>query len=186
MDSFGYKNWGNNSNSYNDDSYEESPPATGKYGSYGNKKAGGNKGNSDFDYDISSDFADSPVVDKYSQKGRQSAVGASAASANRFSSTGTTRVSVQDRANQILERNKNVGKNLQEEDDNKRLQSYQDTYKDLMAGLTIPTPAVDQSVASKSFTQSQSRFDSTLDSPGGDSFELSAADLEVLLNELPL
>eukprot|EP01032_Pedospumella_encystans_P028336 gene28336-32000_t len=122
MDSFGYKNWGNNSNSYNDDSYEESPPATGKYGPYGNKKAGGNKGNSDFDYDISSDFADSPVVDKYSQKGRQSAVGASAASANRFSSTGTTRVSVQDRANQILERNKKVGKNLQEEDDNKRLQ----------------------------------------------------------------
>lgn len=183
MDNFGYRNWGNNnSNSYNDDSYEESPPATGKYGSssYGNKKGAAKASSSDFDYDISSDFADSPVADKYSQRGRQTTT-AAVASSNRFSST-ATRASIQDRAKEILERNKAVGKTAQDVEDDKRLKSYQDTYKDLMEGLGVPTSAVETSGMTKSYTQSQSRLDSTLDSPGGDSFELSAADLEV---ELP-
>lgn len=182
MDNFGYRNWGNNSNSYNDDSYEESPPATGKYGSgtYGAKKGAAKASSSDFDYDISSDFADSPVADKYSQRGRQTT--AAASSSNRFSST-ATRTSIHDRTKEILERNKAVGKTAQDDEDDQRLKSYQDTFKDLMEGLgdrVVPSSAVETSGMTKSFTQSQSRMDSTLDSPGGDSFELSAADLEVL------
>ncbi len=178
MDGFGYKNWGNNnSSSYNDESYEESPPS--KYGGYGNKKGGGGKASStDFDYDISSDFADSPVVDKYSQKGRNNT--ADVANSNRFSAARTagTRTSIHDRTKEILERNKAVGKATQDEEDDKRLKSYQDTFKDLMEGLEIPSK-VD---TTKSFnTQSQSRMESTLDSPGGDSLDISAADMEVYI-----
>lgn len=185
MDSFGYKNWG-------EDSYDSSP---GKYGNYGgNKKSGGKKASaSDFDYDISSDFAESPPIDQRAKiAGRGTTEGFST---NRFSST-RNRTSVEDRTREILERNKSVGKATNDAGDGGRMKSYEETYKELMSGLDlkeeigkpkpqkklekVETPVSRSLSRSRSMSMSQSRLDSTLDSPvGGDSLEISAADLEV-------
>jgi hypothetical protein len=180
MDSFGYKNWG-------DDSYDSSP---NKYGGYGSSKKGGGKasGNADFDYDISSDFADSPPLDQRAKKGGKSST--EGYGANRFSAA-RNRTSVEERTRAILERNKGVGKAADDAGDEGRMKSYEETYKELMGGLELkeelgkPKPQKKQeksdTPASKSnLSLSQSRMDSTLDSPlGGDSLDISAADLEV-------
>lgn len=180
MDNLGYKNW---KSGFNDDSYESSPSPQ-KYGDYYSGKSGG-KGNNtadSFDYDISSDFAESPPVD-YSKRGSRGT--APAQSTSRFSAD-RTRASVSDRTKEILERNKAVGKAVGDIGDGGRLQSYQDTFKDLMEGLEDRIPAkkaaLETSNTKSNASLSQSKFESTLDSPrGDDSLEISAADLEVLL-----
>lgn len=177
MDSFGYKNWGG------DDSYDSSP---NKYTNYGNKgKASGGKYTSEsFDYDISSDFADSPPIDQRAKKGGNATT--ESFGSNRFS-TARSRSSVEERTREILERNKNVGKATTDAGDGGRMKSYEETYKELMGGLELkeemskPKPqkkAEETPVSKSNLSMSQSRMDSSLDSPG-DSLEISAADLEV-------
>jgi hypothetical protein len=86
------------------------------------------------------------------------------------------RSSVQDRTNQILERNKTVRKlDHTESDKTDRLKSYESTLADLMEGISSPI------VSDKRTTDSceqLSVIDQNLISPG-DSFEISATDLEV-------
>lgn len=186
MDNFGYKNWGG------DDSYE-SP--LGKYGGYGSSKSGKGKsktGTTDsFDYDISSDFADSPPIDTRANRGGKST--SEGFGSNRFS-TARSRTSVEDRTREILERNKAVGKATADAGDGGRMKSYEETYKELMDGLDLKeemtNPKQHKAAASvetpnsKSYLSTSSKFDSTLDSPlGGDSLEISAADLEVKRQE---
>lgn len=181
MDNLGYKNW---KSGYNDDSYGSSP-SPDRYGDYysGKSTGKGATATDSFDYDISSDFADSPPVDMYSKRGRGTAT---ESNTNRFS-VNRNRASVSDRTKEILERNKAVGKSVGDIGDGGRLQSYQDTFKDLMEGLEdrIPTKKAAQQEMSNtkshvSQSLSQSKFDMSLDSPrGDDSLEISAADLEV-------
>lgn len=178
---FGYKNWG-------DDSYDSSP---NKYGNYGAAKKGGGKGKastSDFDYDISSDFADSPPFEQRAGKGSRGMT--ESFGTNRFSTT-RTRSSVEDRTREILERNKAVGRATDDAGDGGRMKSFEETYKELMGGLDLKEELgkpktqtkpekVDTPASKGSLSVSQSRLDSTLDSPG-DSLEISAADLEVCI-----
>jgi hypothetical protein len=86
------------------------------------------------------------------------------------------RSSVQDRTNQILDRNKTVRKlDHAELDKTDRLKSYESTLADLMEGISFPM------VSDKRTTDSceqLSVIDQNLISPG-DSFEISATDLEV-------
>ena len=183
MDNFGYKNWGG------DDSYD-SPP--GGYGYNKNSKGKGKTVTTDsFDYDISSDFADSPPIDVRANKGGKTTEGFGS---NRFS-TARNRTSVEDRTREILERNKAVGKSTADAGDGGRMKSYEETYKELMDGLDLKeemkNPKQQQKTAvsaetptSKSYLSSSSKFESTLDSPGGDSLEISAADLEVIIKHV--
>jgi hypothetical protein len=177
MDNFGYKNWGG------EDSYDSSP---NKYGNYGNtsKKSGGKYTTESFDYDISSDFADSPPIDQRAKKGGKAP--AESFGSSRFS-TARSRSSVEERTREILERNKNVGKATEDAGDGGRMKSYEETYKELMGGLELkeelskPKPqkkAEETPVSKSNLSMSRSGMDSSLDSPG-DSLEISAADLEV-------
>jgi hypothetical protein len=180
MDNLGYKNWGGSG--YQDDSYESSH---NKY-KYGSKKE------ESFDYDISSDFADSPVHTTQ-KRGKGSAPEPVAASATRFGGITRSRSSIDDRTKEILERNKAVGKSSVNEGDQNRLKSYQDTFAELMEGIDYkekePEPAKQYS-GSKGMSKSnnmssellspRSLADSSVGSRSmGDSFEISAADLEV-------
>ena len=179
MDNFGYQNWGA------EDSYDSSPNKHGKFGSQ--NKSGKSKYTSEsFDYDISSDFADSPPLEqRYKKPGN---AGTESFGTNRFSAA-RNRTSVEERTKEILERNKAAAKGAKG-DDGDRLKSYQDTYKELMEGIELKVDDEKPKLAEKKpeakaskprKSLSFSKLDS-LDSPGGgDSLDISAADLEVNL-----
>jgi hypothetical protein len=194
MDNFGFGNWNN------DDSYDMSPNKDNYSRKAGAKKGGKNDSES-FDFDISTDFVASPV--QRSAKDRRAAV--SEASSSRFGGI-SRRSSIEDRTKEILERNKNSGKGQEQEEDHTRLQSYEDTFAELMDGLDVNkykdedsprnaptdreahTPGNSRnqsgvsgvSGVSGAGVHSFSRLDSSLESPtGGDSLEISATDLEV-------
>lgn len=89
--------------------------------------------------------------------------------------TSVRRSSVQDRAQQILERNKAVGLSRADESENTdRLKSYESTLAELMDGIIIPSETENEDFK----MNDQLSFKELLGSPG-DSCEISAADLEV-------
>ena len=193
MDGLGYRNWNNT------DSYESSPsgfsddmPRRSSYNSRGNSAFPNDK--SEYDFEISNDdedYADSPVFSK-PKLDRRASMGAG------------RRSSIDERARDILERNKKVDdKETAADDDDDRMQSYKDTFADLMEGLDVPDYKKDMGTAGEAPPTSESppdtsnssspgkgwhgrgkgrdRVDSPLESPMDtvDSFEISDADLEV-------
>lgn len=96
------------------------------------------------------------------------------------------RRSIDDRAKEILERNKSKSKDVGKEDDGNAMASYESTLKDLMEGITVPTEVPELGATGNSAFSLDSigkpaeDIKSLESSALMDSFELSAADLEVI------
>lgn len=118
--------------------------------------------------------------------------GASAASKKReFAPRQTRRLSTADRADEILRNSINERKSVaREQPPDDAFSSFQESWKELMVGLEthskettpIQTPSGSPRFADKSSYDGHARTEtsSPFDSPGGsESFEISAADLEV-------
>jgi len=236
MDNLGYRNWGNTSSSYNDSM--DSPVDKYFNKKYDNSSKNKNKQQQQpqqqsiltdsYDYDTSNDFIESPVA-VASKKDHRNMYNTTATSSYRRSNNNTDygnnknstdtsggsrygastrRVSVDDRAREILERSKQVKLGDSYEDDKSRLKSYEDTLAEFRLGGYIPTESIVQhddddddggggvesngkdvkrrlttySTASSPDNHHYRRpEDSPLESPFGitDSFEISASDFEV-------
>ncbi len=94
------------------------------------------------------------------------------------------RSSIQDRTQQILERNKTVGKSSILGENTERLSSYKSTLADLLEGITIPNNVSTTSNTGRRresevyrAPQTKKRTDSQQGLPG-DSFDISMTDLE--------
>lgn len=167
MDSFGYKNWGGR-DSY-DDSYESSPP-TYASDQYGFTNSNNNSNKDIYDFDISQEADDSPIPKPKKSLTRTREV---------------RRKSTDERVSEILEKSKKstakseAKTNEREETEEDIYSSWKSSWNQLMDGLDVssqPSPNLTMSETPKlkpSPPQSRSPLDHS------DSFEISAADLEV-------
>jgi hypothetical protein len=170
MDNLGYRNWGNTSSSYNDSI--DSPVDKYFNKKYDNSSKNKNKQQQpqqqsiltdSYDYDTSNDFIESPVA-VASKKDHRNTYNTTATSSNRSNNntdygnnknstdnnsgsrygSSTRRVSVDDRAREILERSKQMKLGDSYEDDKSRLKSYEDTLAEFRLGGYIPTESIEQ------------------------------------------
>eukprot|EP01038_Epipyxis_sp_PR26KG_P007352 gene7352-10023_t len=183
---YDYKNWSNL-----EESTDDSPNAN--YNPYRSSFKTSNKNNQNdsdmYDYEISqenNDFNDSPVVQQKSRYNHKTV-----AEKELPRSSVDRRGSIEERTKEILERNK-VKPSLQTTDEIPVTgKSLQDDYNSLLEGLVIPGKNLEQEseedLTPKDFrrdvintrsSKASSAFDSML-TESLDSFEISAADLEV-------
>jgi hypothetical protein len=176
------------SGKYVDDdySYNESP------GYSYSKKSRHNTNNSDgYDFEISQDdddfMVDSPDYSRNSRGAANSKKDIPLANSNRFGSgTLTRRSSIDDRAKEILEKNRSRARETKVDDDAGRFTSIEAEFAEILQGIDIPkvkeNMALDSpslSIMSPKGSTSKLLQDSPMDSTYGDSFDISAADFEV-------
>ena len=180
MEGFGYDNWAD------DSGYDTSTPPTytsENYG-FGAKKGAASKPTSD-----RSDVYDFDIYDGASSS-------RAAAPKSKEPPKQSRRMSTEDRANEILRKSisdrKSIARESRVEDDSAAFSSFQESWKELMVGIeavpgsNVPTP---NSESPRSSFSASPRPDqqphwsqkdaSPFNSPGSESFEISAADLEV-------
>lgn len=199
MDNFGYSNWNDSASpSYMDtsDDYGQYGRGKSKASAVGSKNKSYGNSDSAYDFEISNDSFDASPDYKTtsSSRNRRASTGAVSGSTTSRYGNNMRRSSVDERAREILERNRKTepppGADAVDET---RLKSFQDTYAELMEGLELPDgkkeigstgPYTPHSNKSPGFRSP--RTNSSLESPlgTGDSFEISAADLEV--SNIPL
>ena len=162
MDNLGYRNWNNSLEESSSFGYESSPSPP--YRSNNKGEARGFKIDNVYDYEISQDGEDD---------GRNVTT-----QANRKSNV--RRSSIDDRAKEILDRNKIIQEiNVNDVDD--PISSYQSTLAELMEGIEIPQNLDETEKSSVGSNVANSVVDSPFESSSGivDSFEISEADMEV-------
>ncbi len=185
MDNFAYRNWqgGNNENSYDDSTENYGYDSSQRRSSTSNFRSGKEPKKDEYEFDISQDddYLDYSDHSRHSQKKRQSISTSKTVDKNPIVTSSTRRSSINDRAKEILERNKAVGRSSGIVENTERLSSYKSTLADLMEGITVPD-VVSKRAATEGSTKNEmkKRVESpTFAMSPGDSFEMSATDLEV-------
>jgi hypothetical protein len=172
MDNFGYRNWDRN------DSFNDSD-------------------NGGYDFVV-----DSPEYDRPSKARRGNSTSATSSNnyaksqgtgrsqepqTNRFGGTATRRSSIDDRAKEILEKNRSRAREAKSDDEGQRYTSLEAEFAEILQGIEIPkvkesldSPSASILSGGKSGSGIHKKMaDSPMDSTYGDSFDISAADFEV-------
>ena len=177
---YGYNNWSHDSHEDSNYMDYESPPQ--RRSSTSNIKSNKNAKSDEYEFEISQDddFMDSPVIPT-----KKNSTYKAPERRNSVATSSTRRSSVTDRAKEILERNKAVGRNSGVEENTERLSSYKSTLADLMEGINV-TEVVPKRTNSNAGIARQDpkqyvESPKSLNSPA-DSFDISASDLEVRHN----
>lgn len=210
MDNLGYKNWGTSPVVDGDEGYDLETDSPSYYDYKSNRSRFDSKkhhraslSSSEYEYGSMSNVLSSPDVDhnrkasnRADQKKDQYDFEISNDDDDMYVSRtkadyerGAGRRSVDDRAKDILERNRAKSKSVDAASDvqlNNALASYESTLNDLMEGITIPKADVDLAATGTSaFSEdsigehSRMKTNDTNDSALMDSCEISMADLEV-------
>ncbi len=196
MDSYG-RRWpdgrSTKSGKYAEDdySYNDSP-------GYGfSKKLSRNKPTDGYDFEISQDDEDFMVDSPdYSRNSRNTTSSIANTKKEITSSLGgsnrlvggqlTKRSSIDDRAKEILEKNRSRARETKVDDDGGRFTSIEAEFAEILQGIDIPkvkegmtTDSPSMSMMSPKGSTSKLMQESPMDSTYGDSFDISAADFEV-------
>ena len=195
MDGLGYRNWGNKSNTYDDDQSDASPPAYGS-DSYGfsaevspragqrNSSKAKTSGNV-YDYSIEGDddsFGSSPEPVRKKKEAK-----ASASSVAAVSNQPARRKTTEERMREILERNDADKKTAKIENatDDPETNTWKSSWDDLLDGMNSPEASrqEDESYIETPSLNVQKSIGTMGDQSPSDSsygdFEISASDLEV-------
>lgn len=179
--------------------YADSSAGYSDYDASYNKKSRREDKSDAYDFEISQDddfMVESPEVQRQPVRQKSSTSTASTASSaaaamgggnDRFGGM-VRRSSVEDRAKEILERNRSKARESKVSDDGDRFTTFEQQFAEILDGIEIPklkdsqdTLPIKESVSSpKSLGGNMKRpADSPMDSINGDSFDISATDFEV-------
>ena len=197
MEGQGYQNWGRAaygsggkystfSNEGDDSMYADSSMGFSEYDRSYNKRSRQEDKSDAYDFEISQDedfSVDSPEFQRQPQRQKSSTTAAS--TSDRFGGNTRRASSVEDRAKEILERNRSKARESKATDDSERFTTFEQQFAEIMDGIEIPklkestdTLALKESIVSPKGS-SKYLAESPMDSINGDSFDISAADFEV-------